>query len=110
MLADLTYVQFFVLHFLFPGLPKSGGCFVSARRTFTGHHGTRLEAVIAGALEAAHHVGTGAVAADVARVAFVDVCSRMWNKLRFDKRDAQRLLKSSGKPRLTFASDAADVQ
>lgn len=44
--------------------------------TFACHHGTWLKALIAGALEASHHVGAGAVPTGVANGALIGI----WRK------------------------------
>lgn len=41
--------------------------------TFTGHHGPRLKALVAGALEASHHVGAGAIPTGIANGALIRV-------------------------------------
>lgn len=82
---------------------------VSAWRTFAGHHGAGFEAVVAGALEAAHHVCAGAVAAGISHLALVGVCSRKGENVSHLRWEIKRLPKKSGRL-LAFASDAADVQ
>lgn len=50
--------------------------------TFTGHHGTGLEAIIARTLEATDDIGARAVAAGVPDAALVGVCYTNTGRLR----------------------------
>lgn len=56
--------------------------------TFAGHHGPRLKALVAGALEASHHVGAGAVPTGIANGALV----RVWGaQQRVEEEDGEGL-------------------
>lgn len=48
--------------------------FRKSSRTFTGHHGTGLKAIITRTLEATDDVGACAVAAGVSNAALISVC------------------------------------
>lgn len=47
---------------------------VETSHTFTGHHGTRLKAVVTCALKAPEDIGARAVATGVANAALIGVC------------------------------------
>lgn len=62
---------------------------VETSRTFTGHHGTRLKAIVTCALEAPKDVGARAVTTGVANAALIGVC---WNTNTVHFRSSARRL------------------
>lgn len=90
--VERSPIQLF--HTIHGGLAQAGGSHWMERgavpqvSTFAGHHGPRLKALVAGALEASHHVGAGAVPTGIANGALV----RVWGaQQRVEEEDGEGL-------------------
>lgn len=64
--------------------------------TFTSHHGTRLKALLARALEASHHVGAGSISTRVSDGALISVWRRVKARLTLVEEISIHLVKQKG--------------